>query len=388
MLISIMPSTFRKYAKENAYFIAMCCFFVLFGFLMASWASRIPAIRDYAQLTISTFAFALLGKGMGSVLIFPFAATMIAKLGAKKSAKLFGTLMILTVPILGIMPNFWLVTIILFIHGSLTSCFDISINSLGGYYEKLTGKSRMAVMHAWFAVGSVFGALASGFAENIGLSPFVHFSIISVFLIQLLWFFIRFVEDPEPDIQSIKKVFVLPHGSLLLLGLIGFFASVTESSISGWSVLYFSDYLKTDQSIAPFGYALYASFMLIGRLIGDTLKNRFGASRVLVTGNIIATFGLGLVFISTNFYISFIGFAITGFGVSAMFPFIFSAASKKGSVSLASVATLGYMGGIAAPPLIGAIVSWSNLSVAMLCLSLITLIMALLSSQSKLLKEK
>ncbi len=148
----------------------------------------------------------------------------------------------------------------------------------------------MAVMHAWFAVGSVGGSLVSGFAENMGLSPFVHFSIIAVFLMLILWFFIRFIDIPESSVQVGRKVFVFPHGGLLLLGLIGFFASITESSISNWSVLYFSDYLKTDQSMAPFGFALYASFMFVGRLIGDILKNRFGASKVLITGNSIACF--------------------------------------------------------------------------------------------------
>ncbi len=83
-----------------------------------------------------------------------------------------------------------------------------------------------------------------------------------------------------------------------------------------------------------------------------------------------------------------LGFAITGFGVSTVFPFLFSAASKQGSVSLASVATLGYIGGIAAPPLIGAIVNGSSLSVAMLFLSVIALTMAVLSSQSKMLKKE
>jgi len=387
MIASILPSSIQKYVRENAYFISMCCFFALFGFLMATWIGRIPAIHNFAQLTTSTFAIALLGKGIGSVIVFPFAATMIENLGAKKATRIFGTFMILSVPVLGLMPNFWLVTIVLFFQGALTSCFDISINSLGGYFEKLSGKSRMAVMHAWFAVGSVGGSLVSGLAENIGLSPFIHFSIIAVCLILVLWFFIRFVDDPETSVHVGRKVFVFPHGGLLLLGLIGFFASVTESSISNWSVLYFSDYLKTDQSIAPFGYALYATFMFVGRLIGDILKNRFGASKVLMTGNSIASIGLLFVFFSSNFYIALMGFAITGFGVSTVFPFLFSAASKQGSVSLASVATLGYIGGIAAPPLIGAIVTWSSLSVAMLFLSVVTLTMATLASQSKMLKE-
>ena len=136
MIAAILPSTIQKYANENAYFIAMCCFFALFGFLMATWVGRIPAIHDFAHLTTSTFAVALLGKGLGSVMVFPYAATMIEKLGSKKATRIFGTVMILSVPVLGLMPNFLLVTIVLFFQGTLTSCFDISINSLGGYFEK------------------------------------------------------------------------------------------------------------------------------------------------------------------------------------------------------------------------------------------------------------
>ncbi|HWT72706.1 MAG TPA: MFS transporter, partial [Oxalicibacterium sp.] len=56
--------------------------FVLLGVIYASWAARIPAIRDALALTPAQLGFVLLAGGLGAAASFPLAAGAIAHFGA------------------------------------------------------------------------------------------------------------------------------------------------------------------------------------------------------------------------------------------------------------------------------------------------------------------
>ncbi|MGC7974542.1 hypothetical protein ACP3WV_23380, partial [Salmonella enterica] len=50
---------------------AIPLFFLLLGVVFATWAARIPAIRDHLQLDAATLALVLLCGGIGAVGSFP-----------------------------------------------------------------------------------------------------------------------------------------------------------------------------------------------------------------------------------------------------------------------------------------------------------------------------
>lgn len=372
--------------KKN--FLALCLLFAILGMFFSSMISRLPAIRDFSLLTTATLSLVLFLRGVGAVIIFPFTAGFITKLGAKKVALISGFGMILSLPIMAVMPEYFSLGFILFLSGAIASSFDISINNLGSQFEKRTLLSKMAFMHAYFSIGSVFGALGGGIAERFSISSFSHFMLIALILSLLLWFSISNIIESDTIDKAKAFKFVWPHGGLLVLGLIGFFASVTEGSIQSWITFFYSDHLKVIPSLIPLGFGAYSFFMLGGRLVADKIKTKIGASKTLFFGGLLATGGILLASFSSNIWISTIGFAVAGFGLSAVFPFLFSSASREGALPLASVATLGYIGGIAAPPVMGFLVETLNLSYAIGFLSIVTFTIALLANKSKLLKQK
>ncbi|HEY9816767.1 MAG TPA: hypothetical protein V6D20_13355, partial [Candidatus Obscuribacterales bacterium] len=139
--------------------------------------------------------------------------------------------------------------------------------------------------------------------------------------------------------------------------------------------------------LEPLGYASFAGALLAVRLIGDRLKMRFGAKKLVITGSLFGAGGLTLALLVSNPIIAAIGFFITGVGVGLNFPLIFSAAGREGAVALTSVASLGYVGGMVSQPAMGWIVTKLGLVGGFSFVVLACLTIGLLAMRSRLLRE-
>src|SRR4051794_4649902 len=60
--------------------------FLLLGMVYATWASRIPALRDALNLNAAQLGLALLSGGAGAVGSFPLAAWLVGHGGARRAA--------------------------------------------------------------------------------------------------------------------------------------------------------------------------------------------------------------------------------------------------------------------------------------------------------------
>src|SRR6266571_1351908 len=109
--------------------------------------------------------------------------------------------------------------------------------------------------------------------------------------------------------------------------------------------------------------------MALGRFLGDHLTARFGPVNMVRFGGGTAAIGLLLALVFANAATTLMGFALFGAGFAALVPIIFSAAgSRRGAapgVALASVSTLGYLGFLIGPPLIGFAAEWLGLRFAL-----------------------
>ena len=362
---------------------ALPLLFVLLGVVYATWASRIPAVRDALQLDPAELSLVLLCAGIGAVGSFPLAAWLTGHYGARHSAWYAGVGLLVTMPCLALAPNMAWLMLAMTSLGLCSGCFDVAINALGAAAEKVAARSIMSLLHAWFCVGTLSGALiGSGFA-GIGLSPLSHFSLLALlFALPLRLCYNALPNDrPEPSIG--KKYFSLPHGHLIVLGIIGFCGAIVEGSVADWSGVYMTDWLRASDGTAPLAFAAFAAMMLVTRLIGDRLKERFNARKVVTTGALIAAVGMFVALIAPNVSLSIFGFALTGVGVATVFPFVFSAAGRHGSTALAGVATLSYGGGLIGPPVIGFLAHGFGLHAALTLVGVLCLAVALSASRAK-----
>ncbi|NDP60680.1 MAG: MFS transporter [Oxalobacteraceae bacterium] len=366
--------------------IALPILFILLGAVFATWAARIPALRDALQLGAAELGLVLLCSGVGAVLSFPLAAWLLARHGARHAALWSGLALLMLVPCLALAPRMGWLMLAMFGMGSAASCFDVAVNAIGAEVERVAGRSIMSMLHAWFCLGTFSGALLGSAMAGLHVTPLWHFCLLSAGFLLPLWLSYQALPADRIVPGAVRQQFALPHGALVALGMIAFCGAMIEGSIGDWSGIYLTDQLGVAPGVAPLGYAVFSGMMLLARLVGDRLKDRHSARPVLVIGASIATVGVLLVITASHTGVAFAGFALIGGGVAAVFPFIFSAAGREGPTALAAVATMGYSGGLIGPPIIGFLAHGLGLQVALGFIGVLTLIVALAAGKASLLK--
>jgi MFS family permease len=342
--------------------------FLLLGAVFATWAARIPAIRDGLHLNAAQLGVVLLCGGIGAVLSFPLAAGLVGHVGARRAAWYAGLWLLLMVPALALSPSAGALMAVMAGLGAAASCFDVAINAVGAAAEKAAGRSIMSQLHAWFCVGTLAGALFGSAMAAAGIAPALHFGAVALALAVPLAFGYAALPPDRPDRSdalAVKKRFAMPHGPLVALGAICFCGAMAEGSITDWSGIFMKDQLKAGDGVAPLAFAAFSALMLAARLVGDRLKDRFGARLLVGVGAALAACGLLLAVLALDVGLTIAGFALAGAGLAGVFPFVFSAAGRHGATALAAVATMGYSGGLVGPPVIGFIAQGFGMQAAL-----------------------
>jgi fucose permease len=379
-----VPSQPVRWRQHLAAWAIPALFFLL-GVLYASWAARLPAIRDALSLDPATLGTVLLGGGIGAVASFPISAWLIGHYGARRASLYAGVVMLLTLPLLAVLPHWPVLMAGMILMGAGCSCFDVAINALGAEAELAAGRSIMSMLHAWFCVGTFAGALLGSGAAAIGLPPLMHFALVAVALMPVLMASYRVLPCDQPDAALGKKQFAMPHGALVWLGMIALLGAVSEGSLTNWIALYLRDHLHATEAEAPLGYAAFAGAMLVARMLGDRLKEALGARRLVALSSLLATVGLLLAVASPSIVPAVAGFTLAGLGVAAVFPCLFSAAGREGATALAGVATLGYSGALLGPPAMGFMVHGFGLQAGLVFLAVTSAVVCLAASRARLL---
>lgn len=373
----------RNHTKE---LYAVCIALSVLGLAFSSWAARVPDIRDTALLSAATLGYALLMRGSGTMIMMPIVAIGINRFGAKKMVLGSGLIVAASLTPLALMNNWISLGFLLMVVGASASAYNVSVNALGSKVEAETGESHMSKIHSWFGIGNLSGALIGTLLVSLDISTTVHFAGMTVLIFIVLGSIYRFLPEDSPHPDAPRKKFVLPHGGLIALGIICFLGSTIEGSINNWVGLFFTDHVKVPHGYGPIGYTVFAGALLGMRIIGDRLKTRFGARKLLITGSLSATCGILIAIFAPNIVVAAIGFFIAGAGVSLNFPMIFSAAGKEGAIALTSVASFGYLGGMVSQPIIGQIVEEFHLMGGFLFIAFCMMVVAGVASRSRLLK--
>jgi len=109
--------------------------------------------------------------------------------------------------------------------------------------------------------------------------------------------------------------------------------------------------------------------MAAGRFRGDRLVSLLGPGRLLGASGAVAACGLGGALLVGAPAAAVAGCGLVGLGISNVIPVLFSAAGQvrgiQAGTALAAVATVGYLGLLAGPPLIGLTAHVTSLPVAL-----------------------
>ncbi len=359
--------------------------FTWFGVLMGSWVGRIPALRDGVQVSHGQLSLVLLMGGLGAVLSFPLSSRLMAHCGGRRTLRISGIVLLAVLLAIAAAPNVPLLMAAVLMLGLFASTYDVGMNAVAAKQEAASGRSRMAMLHACACAGGLAGVTLGSSMAALQVPPLPHFAMLGAPFALLLLAGVRQLPDDCGE-QIPKKAFVLPRGRLARLGALGLLGAIAEGSIADWAGIFMKDHFGASDGMAPLSLAAFSTTMLLARVAGDGLKARYGARALVGSGALLAAAGLfGAVF-ATGPLIALAGFAIAGAGLALVFPFVFSAAGREGTVALAGVATMAYSGSLMGPPLLGAIAQGIGLQAAIGFVGLLAVAIAAVAMRTQLLK--
>ena len=384
-----LPSGQVLKARLATQFIFLVC-----GLGMSSWAPMVPFAKDRLALNDANLGLLLLLLGGGSMLMMPISGWLVGRLGSRIVIAGAALVMALALPLLVVLPSTAMVAITLFIFGASIGAIDVAMNAHGVQVQNLYGSPIMSSLHGLFSVGGLVGSLGLGFLIKLGLNPlYATLTIATLMILITLTQFqhllplkveqqaiSHFSATDEKPITTIQRLGWL-DSRVVFLGLMCFAIFLAEGAVLDWSAIFLRDSKGIEAEFAGVGYSAFSIAMAVMRLVGDKLVASLNSKTVVVVGSLIGAAGLGVAVLSPWLLGSLVGFVLLGLGAANIVPVFFSQAGRlpgiSPTVSLPAITTMGYTGMLAGPALLGFIAQYFSLSIALGCLVLLLLLVAL-----------
>lgn len=370
--------------------IALSALFFQSGLCFSSWASRIPDIKEYFDLTDGELGTLLLVRPVGALFALPLSGWVVDKYGSRLSSTSGIIGFSLSLVMLGLAPTIPLLIISLLLFGVSANLINISNNAQALLVQNKYGKVIMASFHGLWSLAGFCGAAIGTLMLALRMDIVTHFLLIAVSVLVLLALSFPHLIKEEAQQASKKMVFKKPDRQLLILGSIAFFGMMCEGCMFDWSAVYFKQVIKVEESLVAVGYMAFMGTMALGRFISDYFTNRFGGSTIIRLSGALIFLGLIIAVILPSLITGTIGFLLVGAGTSSVIPLTFSEVGKNKrfstGIALAMVSTIGYFGFLLGPPLIGFIADLLSLRVSFTLVALaglaITIIVTLSGRKS------
>lgn len=344
-----------KLILTNSRYFGPSWVFASLNILFGTWAIYIPTVKEALSINKSQLGFAIFFLSLGVFSIFPFASSIINRIGVGK-ATWYGVLLSCAAAMFPLMaPNYYSLMGALFLFGASNGFTDISMNTLVTELEKKDKVKFMSASHGFFSLGGVLAGVGSFLIGPLD-NPVLHMGIAValVFFVNLI-FHKKYVSQVAENIE--KEPFNLGlFKPILLLGLISFVAMGSEGAIVDWSGLYLMEVSVAPEALWGAGFLGFQITMTLGRFLGDGVSAKMGSVKMVALGAGLAMIGYILV-LTTNMYLAIVGFALSGLGFSVMVPEIFRIGGNvkgiESSQGIAFIAGSGYAGFLCAPPILG-----------------------------------
>ncbi|MGN6181190.1 MAG: MFS transporter [Mucilaginibacter sp.] len=361
--------------------------FFLAGLCFASYASRIVTIQQTFKLTDAALGAILFAVPVGLMCSLPFSGWIITIIGSRRLLIFALSFYAITLIGLSLAQNIIQLIIGLILFGFSSNAMNISVNTQAVAAEGLYQKPIMASFHGLWSFAGFVGAGIGTYMIAEQVKPLYHFTIIASITVITIGLIARYLKDDK--VASSGPVFVMPDKSLIMLGVIAMCSMMCEGAMFDWSAIYFKKVVMAPLAVIGIGFTAFMSTMAFCRLfIADWFAKVFGLRRILQVSGVLTVVGLLIAVIFPYFYTAVIGFLFVGAGVSSVVPMVFSAAGKsktmRPGVALAAVSTIGFVGILLGPPIIGFISGLINLRASFTFIAVMGTCVVILSSKAKL----
>ena len=340
--------------------------FLALGLAISAWAVLVPFAKARLGVNEAELGLLLPLVGTGAIVSMPFAGWLTGKYGCRKTLIVSTTVFMLSLIGLAFVSSPWAFGLSLFMFGASSGVVDVGMNIQAILVEKERKRSMMSGLHGMYSVGGFFGALIISALLNLGLTPLSAILCLTISLIAGLLIMARYL-FPYGHESKNRKSFSLPKGSILMLGVLCFIMYMGDGVVLDWGALFMTTTKSISADTAGLSFAIFSVAISIGRLFGDRLVEWLGIRKVMTSSGIIAAIGFVIVMEAPSAWIAFAGFVVVGLGAANLIPLLFTIASRQKKMpvpqAISSVTTLGYLGLLVGPAMMGFIAHATSLYV-------------------------
>ncbi|GIH20815.1 MFS transporter [Rugosimonospora africana] len=339
--------------------------FIGSGFAFASWAARIPQVRDRLHLSPGTLGLVLLAVAAGSLLALPLSGPLVTRFGSATTVRVMAVVLGVGLAtaafgsLVGVVP----VVVGLVLLGFGNGAWDVAMNVQGTVVERHLGRSIMSRFHAGFSLGTVAGALLGAAMVATHVSVAVHLTAVAVVVAaSVSWSARRFVPDHD-DTEPVSTGQPARSSALtawreprtLLVGVFVLAFAFAEGTGNDWISVATIDDRHVPAALGTLAFAGFLFAMTVGRWVGPGLLDRYGRVPVVRTFALIGIAG-ALLFVFGPSPVYAFGTLLWGGGVSLGFPVGMSAGAddpRRAAARVSVIASIGYCAFLGGPPTIG-----------------------------------
>lgn len=351
--------------------------FTLNGFLLAMWVVHIPAITDRTGVSSSLLGMFVLLLAGAAIVGMRLAGPAADRFGSRTLVAVAATAISVTVlgPALATGPVSLAIALACFGLGN--GALDVSMNTQAVHVERAYHRPIMSAFHAMFSGGGFAGALVGAATQRLGWSPQLTLTIagiaglaVTVVLVPHLIPHHRSdpgsrpehydsdrAHDADPAPEPTRTHATARARTVLSLGVIAFVLLLAEGVAADWSALQAREHLDVSESDAALAFGAFSATMTLGRFLADRVSGAIGPVAILRYGSLLAAAGFAVVIASPWLPLTLVGWAMCGLGLAGGVPQIFTAAGNLGGTTAATdmsrVFTIGYLGLLAGPAVIG-----------------------------------
>lgn len=347
---------------------AVAAIFCINGTIFGSWAPHIPLVQERLGLGPGVLGAALLAIAVGALAAMPLAGAAIGRVGSVLPTRIATVLLCLALPLPVLSPSLPALVAAFLLFGAANGTMDVAMNAHGIAVERGLQRPVMSSFHGMFSLGGLIGAAAGGVLLDL-VAPTTHILLAAAVLLAAAFVALPRLLPGSIDAGHAGTTFAWPDRLTIGLGALAFLALMSEGAVLDWSAAYLREQLGASPGLAGMGFAAFSATMAIARFGGDWLRHRLGSVWLVRGSALLAAMGLALGLILGTPLAGVVGFACAGFGLGNAVPVLFGAAGRLPGVApgtaIAAVATTGYTGFLAGPPLIGFAAEVTSLRLAL-----------------------
>jgi MFS family permease len=409
--------------------IGVAVVFVACGFVFATWASRLVAIRLTLGLDPGQMGLLLLCWSAGSVAAMPLSGRLIRRFGARRVLTGCGCLAAVGLVGAGAAAAagaVWAVGPLLAALGVGIGVWDVTMNVAATDVEHALARTVMPRFHAGYSLGTVLAGLSGAGLARAGLPVAAHFgAVAAVCLAAVGWGARRLLKggasdavrppavagsgpgarppkpasarqaaaeltsgrpqstgSPSAGSPSAGRPPAGPPSSrpssawlesrVILLGLVVLSLTLAEGAAGDWLASGIVQGFGVPEATGILGLTVFLTVQTAARVFGTRLVDRFGRPAAIRASGICAIAGVALYALAPALPLAFAGAALWGAGAALVFPLGMSAAGDdpaRAAARTSVVATIGYGAFLTGPPLLGLLADHTGFRPAMLALA-------------------